>query len=137
MEAKTHRIAAENGVLLYDADCGFCTMTSTWAQRRLRLAAAIMALQSVDAEALGVDPARATEQVPFVTAEGDVLYGHEAIAATLRTGNPALRAIGGLMVSAPASPAFAAVYAWVARHRHQLPGGTANCEITPAPAPQR
>lgn len=115
-------------VLLYDADCAFCQRTASLAPR-LGLAARVAASQEVDLGAAGVDPARALVEVPFVTASGEVLYGHEAIAAALRTGGPLVAAAGRFIVGRPQTWVFARIYRWIARNRHRLPGGTAACAM--------
>ena len=116
------------GVLLYDADCGFCTRAASVVPR-LRLAVGVCALQSVDLSALGVDPARAERELPFVAASGAVSYGHLAIANALSTGPLPARVVGSVLRAPGLSRIFAALYALVAANRHRLPGGTADCKI--------
>lgn len=114
--------------LLYDADCGFCTRTAgrvPW----LRLDVAVAALQSVDLAALGVSPKRAVVEVPFVHADGSVVYGHAAIAAALRQGPAPLRVIGHIITLPGIDRIARLIYGWVASHRQQLPGGTPACAI--------
>lgn len=71
-------------VLLFDADCGFCSRSAA-AMRRLDLRARIEPMQAVDLAALGVDAERARSEIPYVDANG-VRYGADAIAAALGTG---------------------------------------------------
>ena len=114
-------------LLLFDADCGFCTRAIGLAPR-LRLAAEIASIQSTALEQLGVDSARAAREMPAVV-EGHVVYGHNAIAAGLLTG-PAPSRILGHIVGAPRFEwLFSNIYRWVAEHRHSLPGGTGSCEL--------
>lgn len=119
--------------LLYDADCGFCTRAASKAPV-LHLDLDVASLQSVDLDALGVSEERAVVEMPFVHTDGSVVYGHEAIAAALRTGPAPLRAIGRAITLPGVDPIARLIYGWVARHRQQLPGGTAACAI---PAPDR
>ncbi|MFT4216196.1 MAG: DUF393 domain-containing protein [Micropruina sp.] len=119
--------------LLYDADCGFCTASANWLGRR-RLGAPIEPLQRADLVALGVDPARAEREIPFVerTAAGTrVSYGHVAIGRALATGRFPWRVLGWLLVHPPLSWLAGPAYALVARNRHRLPGSTAACRIEP------
>lgn len=114
--------------LLYDADCGFC-MRAAEKVPTLRLDVAIDSLQAVDLAALGVSADRAVTEMPFVHADGSVVYGHRAIAAALRTGPAPLRVIGRVIAAPGVDPLARLIYGWVARHRQQLPGGTAACAI--------
>jgi predicted DCC family thiol-disulfide oxidoreductase YuxK len=121
------------GTLLYDADCGFCTRVARWLPT-LRLPIEIMSMQSVDLGSYGVDPDHASEEIPFVAAGGRVFYGHAAFAAALRTATKhplalVLRALGYAMIIPGLSFALRQAYRWLAAHRHQLPGGTAACEL--------
>jgi len=113
------------GLLLYDADCAFCTRAAA-AARRLRLPIDVAPMQSYDLLSLGVCPARARTELPFV-ADERVRYGAAAIAAALRTGGLPCRVVGCLMSVPPLSWAAAATYRIISRNRHRLPGGTAAC----------
>ena len=115
-------------ILLYDADCGFCTWVASklWL---LRLDAEVVALQSVALAPLGVDEERARRDVPFVRSDGRVEYGHRAWAAALQTGNQVLKAVGTTLVSPGISPLAEWIYTWVSRHRQLLPGGTDACTL--------
>ena len=116
--------------LLYDADCGFCTRAAGKVPA-LRLDVDVATLQSVDLGALDVSAQRAVSEMPFVHADGSVVYGHRAIAAALRTGPAPLRVIGRIITLPGVDPIAKLTYGWVARHRQQLPGGTAACAIPP------
>ncbi|HWC22162.1 MAG TPA: DCC1-like thiol-disulfide oxidoreductase family protein [Flexivirga sp.] len=114
--------------LLYDADCGFCTRAAAKAPG-LRLEVEVTALQSVDLAALGVSAERAVTEMPFLRADGSIVYGHRAIAAALGTGPAPLRVLGRIITAPGVEPVADLVYGWVARHRQQLPGGTPACAI--------
>jgi predicted DCC family thiol-disulfide oxidoreductase YuxK len=116
------------GVLLYDADCAFCTRAAAVVPK-LRLAVGVCSLQSVDLAKLGVDPDRATRELPFVDASGAVSYGHVAVAGALRTGPLPLKIAGRIMTLPGLNPVFAALYRLVAKNRHRLPGGSAACQL--------
>lgn len=116
------------GLLLYDADCGFCTRVAGLAPR-LGLATRVQPMQAADLPGLGVDPERATRELPFVRAGGGVTYGHRAVAAALRTGGWWWSSVGRLVDSRAADRPMAAVYRWVSRHRGSLPGSTAACAL--------
>lgn len=119
-------------LLLYDADCGFCTKTVAQLPR-LRLDLDVASIQETDLGALGVDEERAHRQMPVVDPRGDVTYGHEAWATALGTGSLPLRLVGRVLGSKPMRRPAAATYDWVAANRDRLPGGTAACTLEPAP----
>lgn len=114
-------------LLLYDADCGFCTRSAGWL-RGLGLAASIEPLQRADLPARGVDAARAQREIPFVD-DSSVSYGAEAIGRALATGRGAWRLIGLLLSRPPVLWLARPVYAAVAANRHRLPGGTDTCRL--------
>jgi predicted DCC family thiol-disulfide oxidoreductase YuxK len=114
--------------LLYDADCGFCTRSAHWA-KPLGCAVEAVPWQSFDLPSVGLTPAVADEQVQLVL-DGRVYAGHEAIGRTLTTSRHApVRLAGRIVLARPLRPLAAGVYAWVARNRHRLPGGTAACAV--------
>ncbi len=123
-------------ILVYDGDCAFCSTSArfarSWVDRRGRYA--IDPWQDLDLAELGLSEAQCLEAAQFVHASGAVLDGHRAIAAALTHGAPPWRPLGRLL-TAPGIDALAArTYGWVARHRHQLPGGTPACAVR-APGP--
>lgn len=113
-------------LLLYDADCGFCSRAAAWLVRHgVR---EVRPLQSVDLATLGVDAERATREIPAVLGDGRIAYGARAIGFALGAGPAWLRPVGWLVRRPLARPA-ASVYALVARHRYRLPGGGAACRL--------
>ena len=118
----------DRGLLLHDADCGFCMRTARQVPR-LGLHIDQAAISDVDLPALGVDPARALREMPYVHPDGRVDYGHAAWAAALRTGRQPWRIAGRVITSGPIEPLAIRVYRWVSEHRHQLPGGTPACAL--------
>ena len=118
-------------LMLYDADCGFCTRTA----RRvplLRVDVDIAAIQQTDLVAAGVDAGRAVREMPFVGADGVVAYGHRAWAGVLLTGPVPVRWVGRMLGSRAMAPVAGRVYRWVAEHRSSLPGGTPSCALDDA-----
>jgi predicted DCC family thiol-disulfide oxidoreductase YuxK len=113
--------------LLYDADCAFCTRAARVGARVLR-GVAVQPLQDADLAALGVDPARAQAQLPYVAPDGSVSYGSDAIAhALVDAGLPA--ALAGRVLLVPGIRQLAhGVYHLVSRYRHRLPGGSGSCQ---------
>ena len=68
-------------------------------------------------------------ELPFVGADGVVVYGHAAVAAALATGAAPLRLLARMIVFGPLDRVSARLYRGVAAHRHQLPGGTVACAL--------
>jgi predicted DCC family thiol-disulfide oxidoreductase YuxK len=118
-------------VLLYDADCAFCTRAAGWA---LRIGCEV---ETIPWQAwgplasYGITPEAAAAQLHLV--DGDrILVGHEAIAgALLRNRHAVVRTAGRITGARPLRPLAGRVYAVVAANRHRLPGGTPACTINP------
>lgn len=117
------------GLLGYDDDCGFCTSSALRAVRVFGLTALVLPLSAIDLAAVGIDPERATREMPFVRPDGVVVYGHHAWAAALQTGRPWARLLGDVLASRPVGLLAAPAYRWIAGNRHRLPGGTQACEL--------
>ena len=122
-----------DGHLLYDPDCGACTRAAHWLARR-GVGCGVEPITPGRLAALGVDPDRATREIPFVLPGGEVRYGARAVAAALRTGPAWLRVAGAVIDARPVRPLAAALYGLVARNRFRLPGGSATCAL-PDPVP--
>ena len=122
----------DRGLLLHDADCGFCMRTARQVPR-LGLPIDQASIQEVDLAAHGVDAERAVREMPYIHPDGRVVYGHAAWAAALRTGRLPWRLVGRVITSRPIDPLAIRVYRWVSEHRHQLPGGTPACALDQRP----
>lgn len=120
------------GLMLNDADCGFCMRTAALVPR-LGVDIDASTIQSVDLAELGVDEERAWVEMPYVHPDGRVDYGHRAFAAILRTGPLPWRLVGRAMTTPLVDPVARRVYHWVAANRSRLPGGTATCSIDNRP----
>ncbi len=85
--------------------------------------------QEADLAALGLTEQETQEAAWFVLGERR-WRGHEAIAQALQTSRRApVRLSGRVLGSRLLRPSASRGYAWVAAHRHQLPGGTPACEL--------
>lgn len=125
---------AERPVLIYDGDCGFCQRSADLA-RRVHPGLHSQTYQQTDLAALGVTEARATREVLWADAAGRVSGGAQAVSRVLIDAGQPWAAAGWLLRVPPLSGLAAVVYRLVARHRHQLPGGTAACAAGSRPAP--
>lgn len=117
-------------MLLYDADCGFCTRCARWLDAHAP-GLEVRPMHTVDLARLGVDEARATREVPFVLADGSVAWGAAAIGESLRRCRAPWSSAGRVLLAPPVLAVARPVYALVARNRHRLPGGTAACALPP------
>jgi predicted DCC family thiol-disulfide oxidoreductase YuxK len=120
-------------VLVYDGDCGFCT-TAARALERIGPDAAIVPWQFADLPELGLTEQQAIEAVQWVSADGAVRSGHEAIAAALSTAGRVWRVAGRALVLPGVSWLAARAYRLVADNRYRLPGGTPACARSNGPA---
>lgn len=126
-------------VVLYDADCGFCTVAAGWLGP-LGCEVQTIPWQSWPGLAEhGITPEAAAGALHMV--HGDrVLIGHEAVAGALRHSRwSVVRLAGRLIGSRALRPVASRVYAVVAANRQRLPGGTDACrmEQTPVEGPTR
>lgn len=120
-----------SATFVYDGDCAFCTTCAEFLRRRVRTDARIVAWQRADLPALGLTREQCLEAVQYVVPGRATLAGPDAIAALLRASSPAWKPVGGLLGLPGVGTLAWPVYRWVARHRHQLPGGTAACAVPP------
>jgi len=116
-------------MLVTDGDCGFCQRAAAALVEHVRPVARVAPYQTLDLAALGVARQRAEHEVLWL--DGDrVRGGAAAVAAMLRTSPVAAwRAAGRVLALPPVSWLAAAVYVLIARNRHRLPGGTAQCVV--------
>ena len=130
-------------VLLYDPDCGFCTASANLL-RRLEPGARILPGTPENLVQYRVDARRFAHALPFINDAGQIIYGSDAIALTLRTCSDAtlrgkfLRAAGVLLLNPPTRPVAHRAYRFAAGHRAQISrlpsrlGCTSSCAVKPA-----
>ncbi|MDO4784926.1 MAG: DUF393 domain-containing protein [Propionibacteriaceae bacterium] len=117
-------------LLLYDADCGFCTRCAQWLGRAAPARGyRIAPWQETDLDSLGLTPQQCDEAAWFIAADGTRHRGSAAIAQALLHGSAALRPLGVLLTFPGVRWLAALGYGWVARFRHRLPGGTPRCRL--------
>ncbi|WP_203567559.1 thiol-disulfide oxidoreductase DCC family protein [Aestuariimicrobium ganziense] len=117
-------------LVLYDADCGFCTRTAellrkAWFGSRVDL----QPLQTADLAAHGIDPDDALAQMHVVRADGTLAIGHEAWAAILHVSRGPWPLVGAALTAPGLSWLSSRFYDWVAGNRGRLPGGTGACSL--------
>ena len=121
-----------SGACVYDADCGFCTRSALWLERHGDCA--IAPWQSLDLAAIGITEEEVSSAVHWLDdSSRPSAKGAAAIAEALKTCGRGWRLLGRLVYARPVRPLADVVYAFVARHRYQLPGGTAACRMDDLP----
>ncbi|QGV82013.1 thiol-disulfide oxidoreductase DCC family protein [Streptomyces ficellus] len=132
---RTRPVPRTRPVLVFDGDCGFCTTSARFAERRLRPDCDLVPWQFADLDALGVTPERAGHEVLWVTPPGRVYGGAEAVAKLLLDAGGGWAPLGALLLLPPIRWAAHAVYRLIADNRHRMPGGTAACAVPPRRTP--
>lgn len=118
-------------LLVFDGDCGFCTTSARFGQRRLHLDH-VEPWQFLDLDQLGLTAEQCRAAVQWVGVDGTIVSAERAVIAALRHAGGAWRWLG-VMLAVPGIRHLAAVaYRLVARFRYRLPGGTAACRIPSA-----
>jgi len=147
-------------LLIFDGDCGFCTTSARWAERRIADSVAVVPWQSVNLDAFGLTQDDVTTAMYWVDGSQRPHRGHRGVGFVLRAiaahyqtrsarhalqSPPAsaltrtryrligwLARIGALLCLAPGTSIVADyAYRLVARNRHRLPGATAACQLPP------
>lgn len=121
-------------ILLYDGDCGFCTTSARFIERRIPTKAEIAPYQFTDLEALGTTESRASGEVLWAE-DGRIRGGAQAIASLLIDAGGLWRPLGLLLRVPPIRWLAAGVYHLVTVNRHRLPGGTPACALPAADRP--
>jgi predicted DCC family thiol-disulfide oxidoreductase YuxK len=113
--------------MVYDGDCGFCTLSARWLERR---GVVIVPWQALDLGALGLTEQDVTTAAWWLEDGVPVARGAGAVAAGLRAAGRPWRWAGRGIDARPVRP----VADLVARNRHRLPGSTDACRL-PEPPP--
>jgi predicted DCC family thiol-disulfide oxidoreductase YuxK len=118
-------------VLIFDGECGFCTMSARWLHRWVVRGGStrVAPWQQLGLDELGITEDQCRAAVQWVGKDGQVASGHKAIAAVLRDGHLVWRPFGALLVAPGFSWLARRAYSWVAVHRYALPGGTPACRV--------
>jgi predicted DCC family thiol-disulfide oxidoreductase YuxK len=120
----------DGGVLIFDGECGFCTWTARWAERRLPPGARTEPWQRIpDLAAYGLTVEQVKEAAYWIDRAGRAHRGHLGVAEALREMGPGWRVASTLMTIPPVSWLGALVYEVVSRNRSHLPGTTPACHL--------
>ncbi|GAA0832222.1 DUF393 domain-containing protein [Streptosporangium amethystogenes subsp. fukuiense] len=115
-------------VLIFDGDCGFCTTSVRFAERRIGVRALVVPWQFADLPALGVTRERAEREVLWVQG-GGVYGGAQAVARLLIAAGLPWSPLGFALRVPPLRWAAQGLYRLIAGNRHRLPGGTPACAL--------
>ena len=126
-------VLTDRATLIYDMDCGFCTRSAKWIEghwsgdARPQLVGGQL-LDDATISAHGITRERLALEVVWAD-RGTVLGGADAIAASLKAANGWVHLLG-VLISLPGMAQLGRlVYPVVAKHRHQMPGGTDACKL--------
>lgn len=115
--------------LVFDGDCGFCTTTARWAERRVGKSVTVVAWQFLDLEAHGLTIEDVTTAAYWIDPDGVVHRGHRAVAETMTAMGGLWTIPGRAIPHRPVSWIADGLYRLVARYRYRLPGGTRACRV--------
>jgi predicted DCC family thiol-disulfide oxidoreductase YuxK len=116
-------------VLVYDGDCGFCTTSVAFAQKWIKPRCEVTSRQRARLDALGVSEQRAEYEALWVTPDGSVYGGAQAVAKLLSSAGGGYVVLGAILQLPPVRRVAHAMYRLVADNRHRLPGSTAACAM--------
>ena len=118
------------GTLIYDGDCGFCTATARWAERRLSDDYRVVASQQADLGGLGLTEEDVARSAWWIDPDGARSDEHRCIAKALRAMRAPWPALGRLLALGPISPLAGWTYRFVAGNRNRLPrfGNPTRCD---------
>lgn len=116
-------------LMIYDGDCGFCTVSARWLERGLPPAADVRPWQALDLGALGLTEHDVTTAAWWIDASGRSHRGSRGIARALAASRGWRKAVGWLLLAPPVSWLAVPLYAVVARNRHRMPGATDACRV--------
>lgn len=120
-------------VLLFDGDCAFCSSCARWITAHVPTPVDLHPWQWTDLEPLGVEVDEVDAAVVLVDVHLRHTSGPEAFAGLLRSSTSgAWRAAGRVLGVRPVLAVAWPVYRWIARNRHRMPGGTAQCSLPQA-----
>ncbi len=114
------------GTLVYDGDCGFCTATARWAQRRLSDDYRVVPSQQIDLDALGLSEEDVARSAWWIGPDGTRWDNHRSIAGALGAMGGLWPVVGRLMTWGPVNPLARGMYRLVANNRFRIrwPGAT-------------
>jgi predicted DCC family thiol-disulfide oxidoreductase YuxK len=126
-------LAARDELLIYDGDCGFCTVSANWYARIAGDVSRIAPWQSLALDNFALTSEQTSESLWWYS-HGRASSGADACADALKACNWPWKGLGFVLAFAPVRWVARRTYPVIARNRHKLPGGTAACEWQPPSA---
>ncbi len=119
---------SDAALLVYDGDCAFCQRCIDVGSKILPVPFQAEPYQFLPLHDLGLTVQQASSAVWWVQPSRPGRSGHRAVAGLLQVQQRWWWSSAGWLLEHPPVSAVAAwMYALIARHRHRLPGGTAQC----------
>ncbi|MCQ3810960.1 MAG: DUF393 domain-containing protein [Acidimicrobiia bacterium] len=116
------------GTLIYDGDCGFCTATARWVERRLGDEYRVVPSQQVDLDSVGLTVDDVTRSAWWIAPDGTRSDEHLSIAGALGAMSGPWPAIGRLLTLGPINPLARWTYRLIAGNRYRIRWpGAARC----------
>lgn len=103
-------------------------------ERRLKRHPQVVTWQSLDLDAWGLTAKECDAAVQWIGTDGTRASAHVAVARTLVHAGSGWAVLGRTLLLPGVRTLAGVAYRWVARNRHRLPGGTAQCSL---PASER
>jgi predicted DCC family thiol-disulfide oxidoreductase YuxK len=131
----SEQLPADRPVFLYDGDCAFCSTCARFIERHIPTSAEVTPWQFADLGALHVSQDDAEASVQWIDRRADrpvSVAGPAAIARLLVDAGSCWRPLGLLLDWRPVRWVAGPAYRLIARNRHRLPGGTAECRLPQA-----
>ncbi len=120
-------------MLIFDGDCGFCTTTAMWFDRRANDDLDVVPWQSLDLDDYGLTIDEVTTAVYWVDPDsGRTRRGHLAAGAALEHLGLPWSPLGWIIQRRPVSWAADIGYRLIAKNRYRLPGSTDACKLPSA-----
>lgn len=122
--------------LVYDGDCGFCTKSAHFIDRRSAQRFDVVPAQSLHLESVGLTFDKVMSAAWWLEPGQAPQGGHDAIAASLRSATLPWSLAGRLIALPGIRTCGRWLYPVIARNRHRLPGATDACAVTHPPKDQ-
>ena len=118
------------GLLVYDGDCGFCTATARWVERRLSDDYVVVPSQQADLVALGLTDDDVARSAWWIGPDGIRWDEHRSVAGALGAMKGLWPVVGRLLTLGPISLLARWVYRRVAANRYRIrkPGTDPTCD---------
>lgn len=114
-------------LLVFDGECGFCTLSVLWLLRRFRRPVGTVPWQEAELAALGLTEPEVRRWAWWIDAEGRRFRGHRAVGKALVACGAGWPLLGRLLLLPPVALVAAPGYRLVARFRGHFPGTTPAC----------